>query len=328
MENIDFLGLLPCALKVPFQEALGAYVKELEKCEDVSTLHYSLVGNANNGLSFFTELKEKNDLNVLPDMIMAPGFNSFYYQNIINKCKESKSIQASVPESMNPLWLDLDLIDPFNLYSVIGFNPTVLLVDRTNDKSLPLPEKWSDLLEPEFEKKLAIRGSNPTKEEKKIEFCEGILLNTYKDHGEEGINKLGKSVNWSLHPSQMVKMAGKRGEGPSISAIPYSFAKLVKCNENISIVWPKDGAIVNPITLLVKDIRNKQSKIMNDFLFSDEVGELFVKIGFPSIHSNKNHKLNDDTSFKWLGWDFIHENDLAKLKPKLNDIFLQSYMSK
>ena len=66
----------------------------------------------------------------------------------------------------------------------------------------------------------------------------------------------------------MVKNAGKgMKDSPTISVIPYFYAKLLKNNENIKIIWPKDGAIVSPVTLLVqKEISKNLESVVNYFI--------------------------------------------------------------
>ncbi|WP_158386079.1 ABC transporter substrate-binding protein [Clostridium aceticum] len=321
--NVNFLGLLPCALKVPFEACLGSHVKKFENNKNL--FKYSVVSNANNELSFFTKLNEMKEFSWLPDMVMAPGFNGFFYKSFMEKYKSSH-FEAVIPSKINPLWKQLCLSDPEENYTIFGFNPTVFLVDRTVHKEVPVPKRWRDLLEPEYINKVAIRGHNRSGQEIPMEFCEGILLNMYKEEGEEGIKKLGRAVKWSLHPSQMIKMAGsKKSDVPAVSAVPYSFAKLVKESEDISIVWPEDGAIVNPITLLVKNSNQEKNNEMLEFLLNEFVGGMFAEVGFVSMHPETKDHFPENISYKWLGWDFIHGYDLEEMKTYLNKVFWQTF---
>lgn len=321
--NLDFLGLLPCALKVPFEASLSNYLEQRKGKMEEKPLHYSVVSNANNELSFFTKLKEMTDFQWLPQMVLAPGFNGFFYKDFMESYKASHFCSVA-PFNMNPLWQKYDLLDPQGTYTLLGFNPTVFLIDKTVHKELPTPKRWSHLLNPEYKGKVAIRGHHRPSGETPIEFCEGILLNIFKEHGEEGIEKLGKAVGWSLHPSEMIKLAGsKKNNAPAISAVPYSFAKLVKKDENISIVWPEDGAIINPIVLMVKN--ESEKNLLLEFLLSSHLAKVFSEIGFASIHGEAAEALSENNHYKWLGWDFIYENDLEHLKSYLNKVFFTTY---
>ncbi|TCK93325.1 ABC-type Fe3+ transport system substrate-binding protein [Natranaerovirga hydrolytica] len=322
----SFIGLLPCALKVPFENALSIYIKQLEDHNLAMDCHYSIVSNANNELDFFAQIKDLDSIQSLPDIMLAPGFNGFFSKGFMNKHKLNNEFTTVGDAQINPLWNTLGLQDEKGYYNIMGFNPTVFLVDETYHKDLPTPKRWSDLLKPEYEKKIAIRGSNKKSEGLPMEFCEGILLNFYNELGKEAIEQLGQSVKWSLHPSQMIKLAGRKGiETPFVSAVPYSFAKLVKQNEKVRIVWPEDGAIVNPIALLIKNKEDILNSRMIQFLLSEPVSKLFAQIGFASIHKSTADDLPPNVPYKWLGWDFIEKNDLGVLKRSLNETFLKNY---
>jgi len=165
-----------------------------------------------------------------------------------------------------------------------------------------------------FEKTVAYRGHSDS------QFCEGVLLNMYKDLGEEGIEKLAKSVKCRLHPAEMVKYAGsKMKESPAVSVIPYSFACMVGNKKNVEIIWPEDGAILNPLVMLVKTDCSQAVKDLANKIADKEIEDLFLEGGFFSIYNQEN-KHNMGERFKWLGWDFILNNNLEGILNKLNQI--------
>ncbi|UNC93273.1 ABC transporter substrate-binding protein [Candidatus Contubernalis alkaliaceticus] len=318
----DFLGLLPCALKVPFEEKINLFVEDSLK--DIH-FDYLVEANANKQLDYFDQISAIDDIEDLPDIFMAPGFNGFYYKAFMERFKNTGCFISINHKEINDDLASLSILDPHDDYTITCFNPTVMLVDRSFYVDLPVPESWQDLLEPEFAGKVAIRGHAND------DFCEGILLNIFKDYGMSGIQKFGRSFKVGLHPAQMVKMAGrKREDAPAVSAIPYSFAKLVMDSERVTskrvtIVWPKDGAIVNPVTTLVKKSSVSKLKAVLDFLAGADAGQIYGTARFPSLHPLVHNDLPQGAAFKWLGWDFILENDLEELIDELNIVFKASF---
>ena len=58
---------------------------------------------------------------------------------------------------------------------------------------------------------------------------------------------------------------------------------------------------------------------------SKEVGEIFSAGGkFPSTNPNVDNQLSSDQKFVWVGWDFIHQNDIGELITHCEDIFKKS----
>ena len=106
------------------------------------------------------------------------------------------------------------------------------------------------------ENKIILRGH-------KGMFCETVLLHIYKQMGLDGIKTLSKNVIDGLHPSQMAKLiSGKKQNGAFIYVMPYFFAKTLLEKKNVQIVWPDEGALANPVSLLVKkDVNDEEFKL-------------------------------------------------------------------
>ncbi len=321
LQELDLLGLMPCPLKVPFEQVCNSYVSFLEgKDEDA---HYKCLieSNANKEVNFFAWIAACSNIDELPGIMMAPGFNHFFSRDFMDNFK--RQFTAVRGRANNTSLHGVDLADPDGHYNILSFNPTVMLVDRTLHPDLPVPRCWADLLKSEYEDLVALRGHMNEN------FCEGIIMNIYKEHGEEGVKRLGRAVKMGVHPSQMVKFAGSaKKEAPAVSAVPYSFARLVKANDKVKIVWPEDGAIVNPFVMLVKSSELPRLQKIAEFIAGSPIGQVFASTFFPSYHPEVLNDLPPEARFKWLGWDFIQENDLGELVPKLENILLSSYREK
>jgi ABC-type Fe3+ transport system substrate-binding protein len=96
-------------------------------------------------------------------------------------------------------------------------------------------------------------------------------------------------------------------------------------NPNVEIVWPEDGAIISPVFMLEQTDAPEGTKELADFFMSKETGTILAQRGlFPSLNPDVENPLPDNAKWLWLGWDFIKENDLGVLIPKLLDIFTEN----
>lgn len=306
----DVLGLLPCPIKVPIEIGFDNMINNLiGECE----FKYLLEGNANYDVMWMDESSHIPLKEDLPKIIISAGVNSFYRKDFRNKSIEGKYFKKIT--NKDEYTSKNELSDPEGNYYIMALNYLIMLVDLTKLNNRKIPNSWNELLNSSFKKEVAIRG-------KKGKYCETTLLSIYKEYGMDGIEKLKELVGFGGHPAEMVKNAGKGLESsPTISIIPYFYAKLLKNNKNVKIIWPEEGAIISPVTLLVqKDITKSLENVVNYFV-SNEVKNICKDASFPhpvdylAYLKENNYKLN------WLGWDFIKKNDINKLLIKLNTNF-------
>nr|MDA3903829.1 ABC transporter substrate-binding protein [Desulfuromusa sp.] len=156
-----------------------------------------------------------------------------------------------------------------------------------------------------------------------------ILLSLHKEHGEEGIKKLGRCMLKAMHPSQMVKNAQRVAEEkPLVTIMPYFFTKMARMVKSLEIIWPEDGAVVSPIFMLTKRASLEKVKPIAEYLSSKPVGEILAQRGlFPSVHPEVDNQLEGDHPWKWIGWDYIYQNDIGALIKHTTQIFEDSMNS-
>jgi ABC-type Fe3+ transport system substrate-binding protein len=116
-----------------------------------------------------------------------------------------------------------------------------------------------------------------------------------------------------MHPAQMVKSDKRSRVKPAISIMPYFFTKMALPGSVMKAVWPEDGAIISPIFMLSKKERYDDLKEITDMFMSKSTGEILSHKGlFPSVHNEVNNNL-EGKSFKWVGWDYIDNNDIGSI---------------
>lgn len=122
----------------------------------------------------------------------------------------------------------------------------------------------------------------------------------------------------------MAKMAGSGSQdSPTISIMPYFYTKMIKNKENVEVIWPLDGAIISPVTMLVKADKAEQLKQVTEFFTGPEVGRISAAASFPTMHPDVDNNIPESAVFNWIGWDVIKQNDLGNLVKVLNSEFMK-----
>lgn len=317
-ENADLRieGILPCPVKIPLAETFEKWLEE-EKLPFL--LDYELKV-ASGGVDWIKDqIVELEDADEIADIFLSAGFDLFFDKDLMGKYKEQGVFKDFTPEEMNRDFDNdyIDLKDPLGQYGMIGVVPAVFLVNKEEIGDREFPRTWEDLFKEEFEGEVSLPVGD-------FDLFNAILLNVYKNYGEDGLRKLGKSFMRNMHPSEMVKSYRKKDK-PTITIMPYFFTKMISGTGPMVPVWPEDGAIISPIFLLSKAEKEEKVRPLVDFFASKEVGQILSNNGrFPSTNPQVDNELSEDQKFMWLGWDYINSNDIGSLIVKCEKIFNES----
>ena len=147
-------------------------------------------------------------------------------------------------------------------------------------------------------------------------------MTIFKDAGVEGLRSLGRNVRYGWHPSQMVKAALRSSaDAPAISVMPLFFAQNLRGKDQYSVVWPEDGALISPVTMLVKTEKLAELDDLISFLAGPQVAGIFAGAFFPAVHPEVDNRLPEDATFKWIGWDYVTGQDIKELIATANRAF-------
>ncbi len=311
-EVVKAIGVLPCPVKTPLTDAFESYLK-------VTSFGFKLdyeFKAASMGLDWLKDTLVNESEEKLPDIFISAGFDLFFDKSLFGKYEELFEDLTQLEyynEDFNNEYITLK--DPDKHYSILGVVPAMFMVNKEELNGRKMPTSWEDLLSTEFENSISLPMGD-------FDLFNSILLNIYKKFGEDGVEKLGKSLRVSMHPSEMVKSHIKKNDKPVVTIMPYFFTKMVKKGGPMVPVWPKEGAIISPIFMLTKKEKKEQLKPIARFFASKEVGEILSHNGkFPSVNPKVNNMLNKEDKFMWLGWDFIKENNMSTLIEKCEAIF-------
>ncbi|HIU63994.1 MAG TPA: ABC transporter substrate-binding protein [Candidatus Avacidaminococcus intestinavium] len=318
--DIRIEGVLPCPIRLPLLERFEDWLKEHQK-EFGYEVDYDLKA-ASMGLDDIKAglHEQAGDENAIADLFLSAGFDLFFDKELMGSLKERgvfKDLSGLTKLNADFDNDKLDLKDPRGEYSVIGVVAAIFMVNTAVLGDRPFPTKWSDLLKPEYENTISL----PMRD---LDLFNALLLNIYKEFGEEGIRKLGRNLLRSMHPAQMVKSNVKRAgqEVPAITVMPYFFTQMVDEKGPMKPVWPEEGAIVSPIFLLAKEKAKDKVKPFVDFFFSPAIGEIMSAGGkFPSTNPAVDNHLTPEQNFLWLGWDYINTHDIGALLKETEAMF-------
>jgi putative spermidine/putrescine transport system substrate-binding protein len=317
--DIRVAGLLPCPVRIPLLEAFDNLSQKIT-ADSGKTIGVKLAA-ASVGADILDEglakIKTEADL---PDIFLSAGFEAFFDKKAMARFKNKGVFTDRSWDTHNSLMAPYGLKDPNGHYAMLAVVPAVFLVDKTQlEEGEEVPRTWAEILGPRFKGKVSMPVGD-------FDLFNGILLTIWKEFGDAGVEAIGRNLLEGMHPSQAAgRFAPKGGKGPMISVIPYFFSKMAQFNPNAEIVWPSDGAVVSPIFMLLKDDAPEEARQIADFFASKEVGEILSHRGlFPSCHPEVENKVPDEAPLMWLGWDFINENDLGELIPRVNKIFLEA----
>ena len=308
-DTIRITGVLPCPVKVPLMETFEKWLFE----QDFDfNLNYDLKA-ASMGIGWIKDELINSDK--VPDLFISAGFDLFFDKNLLGKYKSENLFEdITGMQKYNEDFEEYNLEDPNNQYSMLGIVPAVFLVNKDELRGRNIPQSWDELLSKEYENKVSLPISD-------FDLFNALLLNIYKQYGEEGIRRLAKIFQKNMHPSEMVKSHMKR-EKPAITIMPYFFTWMVREGSPMELVWPRDGAIISPIFMLSKKKTKDKTKTIADFFASKEAGEILSHKGkMPSVNPQVDNQIPKENKYIWLGWDFIKENDISDLIKKCENIF-------
>ncbi len=319
--KIRIEGVLPCPVRIPLMEHFTKWLEENVNLFPDGISHE--LKAANIGVDWIREAMVDMTEEGIADIFMSAGFDLFFDEKLMGRLK-AQGVFEDV-SGFSKLNLDFDndkisLKDPKGQYTIMGVVPAVFLVNTEELNGRKMPLSWEDLLSPEFERSISLPLND-------FDLFNALLLSVYKEFGEEGIRSLGRAHMRSMTPAEMVKSNIRNTSSgiPTVTVMPYLFAKMVREESPLKPVWPKEGAVISPIFLLTKKSSKEKVKPLVDFFLSKEVGQLLSTNGkFPSVNPEVENNLDENQGFLWIGWDFINNHkDIGELIRRCLDIFYE-----
>lgn len=300
---------LPCPIRVPLERAW----EDARERGVVEPIRLRLEGHANKGEAAERDLARSNPED-LPWLLATPGVGWLYGKESRERLMDSGVFQdvSGWPPGHGPL---SSLRDPQGRITMPCANLTVLAVDDHLARGRNPLHSWSDLLDPSWERGVALRGNGTT-------FCETTLLTLEHHLGWGAMDKIRRAVGGFGHPSQMVKALSRPGPGTLPAAtLPLFFARMLPRREGLRIVWPREGAIASPVSLFVKKGAPRNVVSLARWLCGPEVADLCAGVGLPSCMPGIPWSVPEGSNVLSIGWEAIRGRDLSESLGSLQELF-------
>ncbi len=258
---------------------------------------------------FFSKIEKINSILQFPDLLITTDINSLYHNS---KRLLSKQNFDTFQYRMNEAFTGIGLENTYTVFRFLAADGLVMVADKAKFDYSPMPEEWYELLHPAFANKLAFCGD--------IDFnCNTLHMHFVRDFGMGAIGQLLQNTLARLHPAHMLEAIQDGNRlGASVYIMPFSYARQIENNSDYQIIWPKDGAIMLPVQLLVKKGAYNRYKEIIRFLTGSEMGQLFASKGFVPVNVYTENiaygKMN------WIGWDFLEQENIVDVKHEISKL--------
>ena len=312
--QLDYLGWAPCPVRTELRQRLHRYFAAVARKGGAEPLWFMPAGC--HSANVYDDLWRTTDAVELPGLISDTGFGDFNRPEFVRRWLDTR-IFAPIPDAdVRAEFREAGLIDPRGLHRVYGANPEVILVDLQRLGDRPLPRTWADVLHPRFRRDVVISGEPG-------DIHESLLFGIYRDHGDAGLAALGANVRDFMHPAEMAKTAGSQSpRGAALFVLPGFFARSGPHKAATQIVWPEEGAYLTPLYLLRKRDARPAAALALAYLCGAEWAAFLAKVGLAPARAGSPPLPG---KLRWVGWDFVRQNDIEALRAPLNAAFVRGY---
>ncbi|MFT9055691.1 MAG: ABC transporter substrate-binding protein [Ethanoligenens sp.] len=317
-DQLDFFGETVCALKPAFREGYNEAAAIFRQTQGRSMRGYlpAICGcDGIKGAENIHRVRENYHIDQMPAVISSFKLGSYFFSPFLTKCT-GKGYFEQLNLPIHPVFEKSGLRDPNGEFHIFSVLPSVLLVDKKRLGDRPMPRLWSDLLDPMFAGEVALPSAHDA-------ISPILPLAVLRDHGEEGLEKLRRSAHSMMHSQDMIRNAGNKVAGPTIFVVTWFFAQACP-HPDVELVWPEDGALVEPSFLMVQKGQQDVYRPLIDFIAGKAFGEISAEHCYPAANPEVENHLPKNAVFNWLGWDFLRsaplEDRITEIKARFADL--------
>ncbi|MDR1174047.1 MAG: ABC transporter substrate-binding protein [Treponema sp.] len=315
--RINFFADLPCPMKQRFRDAYDAFETRHFKETGQRFCSFILSLNPSDAEKTMTieDIKSAKTIDNIPDMVICYALDVFSRRDFIEKYIRPGYFEKALDTEGLSFINRNEFDDPCRSFNSIGFFPQIILVDKKQLGNRPVPASLESLMDPVYEKSIVI----PSLETDDISTM--LLHHIYQNYGEAGLDRIEKNIRGSMESTDAAKIAGKGNSAAAVYLVPWVFAQEAAGQENAEIVWPSEGALAEPMILMIKKERPKETDALLNFLLSSEVSQMFAENFFISVDPGADTRIPAGGKIKWLGWDYIYNNDITAIQNMLTERF-------
>ena len=314
--RLDYLGYAPCPLRNELRQRLHRHFCAIEAKEGAVPAWFMPAGC--HSPNPYDELWQTTDAAELPGLISETGFGDYNRPEFARRWFDTGVFGKVEAGVIRPEFHEAGLVDPLGQLHVYGAVPELILVDLKRLGDRPLPRTWADVLHPRFRHDVILSGE-PGEIHESLVHCLSL------DHGEAGMAALGANVRDFFHPAEMAKMAGSANpKGAALYILPNFFAKSCPHREAVKVVWPEEGAYLNPLYLFRKRDAGTAVALVQDYLCGTDWSAHLAKVGFVPARADAPALPG---KLRWVGWAYVRSNDLTSVAATMNAAFVRGYES-
>jgi hypothetical protein len=245
---------------------------------------------------------------------------------------------------LHPACAAAGLRDESGVFRPFALVPFVFLVDETRLRGRPAPRVWADLLSPIWADEIVFGGWRPNETSEWRDHCAYLLLCLYLEFGAAGVAAFAANVRHLQHNVRTATLAGSNSrQVGAIAVLPWLQAELCPRRARVRVVWPEDGALIQPISSCrlqscgrrwassassaQEDVRDDAATIREKYLMaylqSRELGAMLTRNAYPpvSLDMGAATAYPPGIRLKWPGWAYFHSGRMAADSAAASDGF-------
>ena len=145
---------LPCPIKVPFEQAIHEYLFS----QGSPRYALQIEGNANKNEADYETLIGARGRRSAP-LLITPGVNQLFGSQFLSQVLDSGQYADAAGYPKDVARPENVLRDPLGYATVLAANVTLMVVDHSQLESRPVPQRWEDLLAPDFAGAVLMSGN-------------------------------------------------------------------------------------------------------------------------------------------------------------------------
>lgn len=301
----DFLGHVPVPVRLRVRDGVA----------DVVSRHAAQSGEGlkccfpmgQGGIGPLKRLRFIRQFEAFPNMLVSAEDGGAFNRRFYERHVATGAFASCQPDALHPAFAAAGLADPKGWIGVFAVAPFVFLIDRQKLNGLPVPRRWSDLLEPDYRGQIVFGGWRPPGESHVRTYNVHFLLSMERLFGRGGLEKLLVNIGGFMHSAEMPRRAGSNRSLGGIYVLPWSLADLCPRRVVTEVVWPEDGALAYPLWLTVKASARQRLSPLIDYFYGDTLARYLDHNHYPAT---SRAALPPDAKLVWLGWDYVRHPSL------------------
>ncbi|WP_282035961.1 ABC transporter substrate-binding protein [Saccharicrinis aurantiacus] len=260
--------------------------------------------------------------NDLPELLIGKGFSSLMSQRFVDKfVKSGNYAHPSVSSQMGNAFERANFRDVQQNYHPFGVEEMVMIRDKTIPFDKAMPQKWLDLLQPQYTNAIMQMGKS-----KRDHFGFNMMLYLHTKVGEQGIRQYANNVKNKQHFSYIIKNMARNNHDSALISIVHQFTENFirsDAKQKTELLITEDG---NPSVChfyLMKNNASHQAIQMAQYFYSSDIKAILEKCGTAHITSDK--PMSGSSKTQWVGWDTIKNSSLPFLKEELSEVAFQHF---